>query len=91
MLVKAGVEIDKATTSTGATPLHVADENAHEEVVDALIAAGADKSKATAVDGATPMYIAAQRGHWQVVELLVMAGDRQSHSERRSNTLAHCS
>ncbi len=47
------------------TPLCIAAEEGHMEVVNALIAAGADKDKADD-DGTTPLFIAAEEGHVEV-------------------------
>ena len=60
LLVKAGVDIDKATSETGTTPLHIATKRCHIEVVRLLIDSGADIYRARTVDAATPLQIAAQ-------------------------------
>ncbi|KAA0159467.1 hypothetical protein FNF31_04833 [Cafeteria roenbergensis] len=73
-LVEAGVGVNEAMTSDGATPLLAACQNGHDAVVRMLVEAGADVNKATTSDGATPLYIACQNGHDAVVRLLVEAG-----------------
>ena len=36
-LIKAGADVDKATTDDGTTPLHIAASEGHKEVVEELI------------------------------------------------------
>ena len=57
----------------GATPLFIAAQNGHLDVVRHLVEVGADKDKARD-DGATPLYIAAENGHLDVVRHLVEVG-----------------
>ena len=54
------------------TPLFVATEHGHLQVIRLLLEANADKEKALE-DGATPLFIAAQNGHLEVVRLLLQA------------------
>ena len=54
----------------GATPLYIAAQDGHGEVVEALLKGGCDVDKATN-DGATPLLIAAQEGQREVVEALL--------------------
>jgi hypothetical protein len=59
------------------TPLHMAAEGGHREMVDLLIAKGADiNATAGAGDGVgwTPLHMAAEGGHKKVVELLILKG-----------------
>jgi len=56
LLVDAGVDIDKAVTDE-ATPLFIAAQHGHIDVVCSLIENGADAGKTRAVDGATALYI----------------------------------
>jgi ankyrin repeat protein len=61
---------------SGSTPLYIACQNGHEEVVRLLLAdprvddLRVDVNKATN-NGATPLYIASQNGHEEVVRLLL--------------------
>ena len=57
----------------GGTPLYIASQNRHCDVVEALLRGGADVNKASN-DGVTPLLKASQDGHCDVVEALVRAG-----------------
>ena len=56
--------------NSGATPLYVAAQNGHLDIVKALLEAGADRNQAMN-SGATPLFIAAEKGHLDVVEMLL--------------------
>lgn len=71
-LASVGSDLDKAE-SYGATPLLIAAQKGHVEVVKCLADAGADLNK-TDTDGVTPMYSAAQNGFLSIVQCLVEAG-----------------
>ena len=71
-----GVNVN-AKFKDGWTPLHMAAEGGHREIVDLLIAKGADiNATAGAGDGVgwTPLHEAAEGGHKKVVELLIQKG-----------------
>ena len=53
------------------TPLFVASEQGHIEVVRFLVGSGANKDQGRTNDGKRPLYIAAQMGHLEVVRFLV--------------------
>ena len=69
------------------TPLWIASQNGHLEVVRLLVDAGADKDKAHN-DGWTPLHRACFKGHVEVVRLLVEAGADKAVSGCRSCTPA---
>ena len=62
--------------SDGQTPLHVACENGHHQIVEMLLTAGANIA-AQDNYGQTPLHVAHQNGNHQVVELLLSAGANQ--------------
>ncbi|CAI8051151.1 Ankyrin repeat and KH domain-containing protein CBG24701, partial [Geodia barretti] len=56
------------------SPLYVASQEGHSDVVDILLEAGADVHQATTKSGAVPLGIAAQQGHTETVQRLLKAG-----------------
>lgn len=54
----------------GVTPLWMASQDDHAEVVKLLLAANADVNAADTTDGVTPLDIALQQGHSEIVRLL---------------------
>ena len=64
---------DKADAE-GHTPLYMAAERGHVEVVSRLLTAGASVDKARTLDGATPLFIAAKNGHGVVFSRILAAG-----------------
>ncbi len=64
---------NQSKLSNGATPLYIAAQNGHLEVVNALIAAGAAVDQACHDDWTTPLFIASQHGHTDVVKALIAA------------------
>ena len=72
----------------GWTPLFIASENGHLEVVRLLRDAGTDMDEACEDGGATPLHIASQNGHLEVVRLLCDAGaDKDKACEDGSTPL----
>uniref|UniRef100_A0A1A9VK18 ANK_REP_REGION domain-containing protein n=1 Tax=Glossina austeni TaxID=7395 RepID=A0A1A9VK18_GLOAU len=61
-----------ATDQYGATPLHLAAENGHTDIVNALLNEGADVNAKAVID-ITPLLFAAQNGHEGVVKVLLTA------------------
>ena len=72
-----GVDVN-AIYKDGWTPLHMAAEGGHREIVDLLIAKGADINATAGAggdgEGWTPLHEAAEGGHKKVVELLILKG-----------------
>jgi hypothetical protein len=67
-----GADINRAN-SAGDTPLYVASEIGHVEVVRILLENGADINRAES-NGQTPLMIAVDSGHLEVVEVLLEYG-----------------
>ena len=61
--MESGANKHQGTTDDGSTPLDIAAQVGHLEVVRFLVESGANKHQGTTDDGATPPYIAAQNGH----------------------------
>ena len=61
-------DVDKAA-NYGRTPLFMASQDGHLEVVRLLVEKGADVDKAD-YDDHTPLYIADLKGHFDIVDLL---------------------
>ena len=74
LLAKQGVKVNQAAND-GATPLYIASQNGHAEVVSMLLAKqGVDVNQANN-DGATPLYIVSLKGHAEVVSMLLATED----------------
>lgn len=67
LLISAGADVNKALHEEG-TPLFIASQQGHIEVVKLLLMAGADKSKA--LNSITALEAAEKRGHVSIVQLL---------------------
>jgi ankyrin repeat protein len=72
-LLKRGVDVNTKNAGSGVTPLGVACERGHMEVVQALIEAHAFLDEPTN-DGLTALHIASQFGQAEVVRALCAAG-----------------
>ena len=70
----SGANKDQGTTDNGATPLFIAAQKGHLEVVRFLVVSGANKDQGKTDKGETPLFVAAENGHLEVVRLLVMSG-----------------
>ena len=70
--IRAGADVN-VKNKYGVTPLCIASQNAHAEIVKLLIAAKADVNVADKTDGVTPLYMASQKGHAEIVRLLLAA------------------
>ena len=69
----SGANKDQGTRD-GTTPLFIAAQKGHFEVVRFLVESSANKDQGKADDGVTPLFIAAQNGHFEVVRFLVESG-----------------
>jgi hypothetical protein len=85
LLACDGIDVNKANAVDGTTPLFMACQNGHTEVVGLLLACdGIEVNKAKTTTGATPLYMACQEGHTEVVGLL-LACDGIDVNKARSN------
>ena len=64
------VDININDNNNGVTPLWIASQKGHLEIIKVLIAAGADMIKSDN-NGVTPLHIASQNGHLEIVKFLV--------------------
>ena len=71
VLVARNADVNQAKTTSGVTPVYVAAQNGHVEVVQLLLGSNADVNQAKTNTGSTPVFIAAQNGHVDVVTALV--------------------
>jgi ankyrin repeat protein len=72
VLLEHGADINKAQND-GCTPLHMASQQGHVDVVRVLLEQGADINKAKN-NGCTPLFMASQDGHVDVVRVLLEQG-----------------
>lgn len=82
-----GADPDDLEPNSGATPLSIAAERGHDEVIELLIANGADVT-ARNRDGATPLHEAVLFGHTESVRALLDQGADVSAKNRLGETAA---
>ncbi|CAI8017377.1 Protein TANC2, partial [Geodia barretti] len=70
----------------GASPLYVASQEGHSDVVDILLEAGADVHQATTKVCDVPLGIAAEKGHTETVQRLLEAGANVNHQNKSGVT-----
>lgn len=80
--------ITSAKTKSGCTPLHLAAEGGHGDVVQVLLQAGASASEENA-DGYTPIHLAAVHGHVSVLQALNNAVSWRIVSKKLGITALH--
>ena len=72
LLARDDIDVNKAETDNGYTPLFVASYCGHTEVVERLLARDdIDVNKARTDDGSTPLCVAVAHGHRKVVKRLL--------------------
>ncbi len=69
-LIEAGADVNLRNCS-GVTPLMMASQNGHTEVVNLLLANNADVNAADKTNGVTALWMASHNGHTKVVKLLL--------------------
>lgn len=81
-----GVPLHVFDKRTRTTPLYLACENGHKDIVEYLLKQGVDKEMKP-FDGMSHAHIACQNGHTEIVKLLVEAGASIESSNDRNLTL----
>jgi len=66
-----GADLELGYLKTGSTPLFMASQNNHPEVVRALLKAGANVNFVRRDIGASSLLVAAENGHLEVVKILL--------------------
>ena len=74
ILLHAGADLEGVTRIGDYTPLHVASEAGHGEVVRALLEAGADVAAPRALTGTTALHLAAAAGSIPSIDAIVSFG-----------------
>ena len=77
LLLDNGADVKQARKD-GTTPLIVAAEQGHGEIVALLLDKGADVKQSTTDNGATALHVAALHGHREIVALLLKHGADKS-------------
>ncbi|KAF7513434.1 hypothetical protein GJ744_008728 [Endocarpon pusillum] len=84
-LLKAGADanavVEDISSMSGATPLHLAAEMGHNDVIEGLLAGGAH-ADARMTNDTTPIHLAATNGHLESVKQLLDAGADVSFRNR---------
>ena len=74
--------MNQATTDSGCTPIIIAAQNGHLDIVRFLaLEAQANVNQARTTDGTTPIYIAAWGGHLKIIHFLIQAGADVNHTD----------
>jgi ankyrin repeat protein len=71
VLLEANADPSTAKTTTGTTPVIIAAQKGHLEILTALVAAGASTGTTFPANGATDLWAAAWKGQTEVVRYLV--------------------
>lgn len=85
LLLRHGARRDEAVGDDALTPLYLASQFGHDQLVSLLICAYASVDRPSA-DGATPLHVAAHFGHASVVSLLLRAGADAGATTRDGRT-----
>ena len=72
--------------SKGATPLYIASQNSHTDVVSLILKFSANPNSQMD-DGSSPLYIASQNGHTEIISLLLKANANLDSQGNDGSTL----
>jgi ankyrin repeat protein len=84
LLLEKGADVNLASND-GVTPVNIASQNGHAEVLALLLEKGADVNQADD-DGGTPVHIASQEGHADVLILLLEKGADVNRARNNGST-----
>jgi len=73
VLIKAGGNVNQATTDDGTSPLWIASQKENVDIVKLLLKAGGDVNQTTTDNGCSPLYIASEKGNLAIVKALIEA------------------
>ncbi len=85
LLIDAGVNVHQTWWKKGFTPLCLACQNSHAEIVKILIDKGADLHQANK-KGRTPLFIACQNDHEEIVQILIDKGADVNQADKDGGT-----
>ena len=86
VLLKHSADVAHVTTEEGSTPLILAAQEGHLDIVRLLLASSALVDTPSAEDRATPLLLASKAGHFPVVKVLLAAGADPNAADRRAVT-----
>ncbi|KAK6518427.1 hypothetical protein TWF506_005582 [Arthrobotrys conoides] len=91
-LIDAGAapKVDTLDRSIGMSPLYLAVEQGHPEIVSALIKYGADVNLETAEGLWTPLHESVKKGYMEITEMLLTAGADPNAASDDGITCFHC-
>ncbi|KAF3236224.1 hypothetical protein TWF192_011501 [Orbilia oligospora] len=91
-LFEVGIEpkVDDLDRTIGMSPLYLAVENGHSDIVSALIKYGADVNLETAEGLWTPLHESVKKGYMDITEMLLSAGADPNAASDDGITCFHC-
>lgn len=74
LLIEAGADVNATDSEKGITPLHIATNKGHEDIVEALVNAGADINKRSFEANISALMLATMHQDYAIAEYLVDHG-----------------
>jgi ankyrin repeat protein len=87
-LLSTGYRLQEIKPQGGLTPIHIAVQDDHEEIVDLLLKKGADVNARTSWE-ATPLHLVARQGSRALMDLLIMRGADVNAQTKDGDTPLH--